>query len=390
MSQVRNGPECLASCLLSYHCGNVIQILALSLKCYLLFVVCGITLKAFLTNFCLFVRHSKEVASPETSQETHVQEELPEKTQENESLPESGITATVAPVSDSFPTPPAASFEGSEASTPSLTVDHGLFEVEEPAAPSAAKSSDHDETEEIEPAVVIIDEDLEEPLQEGAESQTSQPAPAKDIIVDGAVQDLAVELDLPDTAVTEAAEVSEEGSGFSPEWAEQEPVGITAPPPLRYLTTTTMTTASRGRELVVFFSLRVTNMNFSEDLFNKTSPEYRSLENTFLDVVSKRAGSNFRFVEKAVEFEFARYLAFYLACGAPGTLFRVVLFLLSARNPFPLWIHFSNSYNSSVKHALSGRSLWPPLEGCAPIRRLPGVNNKAVRLAAVSKPSLNK
>lgn len=281
-------------------------------------------MKAFLTNFCLFVRHSK--ASPETSQETDVSEDLPEKTQESESLPESDITATVAPVSDSFPTPPAASVEGSEASTPSLTVDHGLFEVEEPAAPSAAESSDDDETEEIEPAVVVIDEDLEEPLQEGAESRTSQPAPAEDIIVDEAVQDLAVELDLPDTAATEAAEVSEEGSGFSPEWAEQESVGVTAPPPLRYLTTTTMTTASQGRELVVFFSLRVTNMNFSEDLFNKTSPEYRSLENTFLDVVSTRTGSNFRFAEKDVEFELAPYLPSCLSflsqrCGARGTLF---------------------------------------------------------------------
>ncbi|KAF3850323.1 hypothetical protein F7725_020042 [Dissostichus mawsoni] len=45
-----------------------------------------------------------------------------------------------------------------------------------------------------------------------------------------------------------------------------------------------MTTASNGRELVVFFSLRVTNMDFSLDLFNKTSSEYRSLESTFLDV----------------------------------------------------------------------------------------------------------
>lgn len=315
MSQVRIWPECLAV--------NVIQILALSLKCNLLLGVCGTTLKAFLTNFCLFVRHFK--ASLETSQETDVPEDLPEKTQESESLPESDITGTVAPVSDSFPTPPAVSVEGSEASTPSLTVDHGLFEVEEPAAPSAAESSDDDETEEIEPAVVIIDEDLEESLEEGAKSQTSQPAPAEDVIVDEAVRDLAVELDLPDTAATEAAEVSEEGSGFSPEWVEQEPVGVTAPPPLRYLTTTTMTTASQGRELVVFFSLRVTNMNFSEDLFNKTSPEYQSLENTFLDVVSKRTGSSFRFVEKDLELELAVYLASYLSFrsqryGARGTL----------------------------------------------------------------------
>eukprot|EP00066_Takifugu_rubripes_P020833 XP_011610099.1 PREDICTED: interphotoreceptor matrix proteoglycan 1 [Takifugu rubripes] len=46
-----------------------------------------------------------------------------------------------------------------------------------------------------------------------------------------------------------------------------------------------MTKASHGRELVVFFSLRVTNLQFSEDLFNRTSSEYRSLENTFLDLL---------------------------------------------------------------------------------------------------------
>ncbi|XP_043962030.1 interphotoreceptor matrix proteoglycan 1 [Gambusia affinis] len=55
--------------------------------------------------------------------------------------------------------------------------------------------------------------------------------------------------------------------------------------PLRYLTTPTMTTASNRQELVVFFSLRLTNMDFSEDLFNNTSAEYRALENTLLDML---------------------------------------------------------------------------------------------------------
>uniref|UniRef100_A0A3Q2CIW0 Interphotoreceptor matrix proteoglycan 1 n=1 Tax=Cyprinodon variegatus TaxID=28743 RepID=A0A3Q2CIW0_CYPVA len=61
--------------------------------------------------------------------------------------------------------------------------------------------------------------------------------------------------------------------------------GITVLPPVRYVTTPTMTTASHGQELIVFFSLRLTNMDFSEDLFNKTSPEYRSLEHTLLDLL---------------------------------------------------------------------------------------------------------
>lgn len=40
-----------------------------------------------------------------------------------------------------------------------------------------------------------------------------------------------------------------------------------------------------SRALVVFFSLRVTNMMFSEDLFNKNSPEYKALEQRFLELV---------------------------------------------------------------------------------------------------------
>lgn len=40
-----------------------------------------------------------------------------------------------------------------------------------------------------------------------------------------------------------------------------------------------------GRDLSVFFSLRVTNMAFSMDLFNKSSAEYKALEQRFLQLV---------------------------------------------------------------------------------------------------------
>lgn len=50
--------------------------------------------------------------------------------------------------------------------------------------------------------------------------------------------------------------------------------------------------ASHAKDLVVFFSLRVTNMVFSEDLFNKSSPEYKSLENTFLELLLPYLQSN--------------------------------------------------------------------------------------------------
>lgn len=195
---------------------------------------------------------------------------MPEKTHESDLSPERD-SVTAAPVSDSFPTSVATS----EVTAPSPTIDSGLFEVDSP------ESSEDDRTE-PEPAVVVIDEDLEDAVQKGGESQTSPPAGD---VIDEAVKDLAVELDQTDVAATE---LPDEGSGFPPVWEEETTVRVTAPPPVRYLTTPSMTTAAQGRELVVFFSLRVTNMNFSEGLFNRTSDEYRSLENTFLDVVSRK------------------------------------------------------------------------------------------------------
>uniref|UniRef100_A0A8D3A9M9 Interphotoreceptor matrix proteoglycan 1 n=1 Tax=Scophthalmus maximus TaxID=52904 RepID=A0A8D3A9M9_SCOMX len=139
------------------------------------------------------------------------------------------------------------------------------------------------ESDQNEPSVVIIDEDLETE-QRGGASPTS-PATAAPDVVEEAVQDLAMELDQTDVATTEASEQPDEGSGLVSAAVDRTTVGVTAPPPVRYLTTPSMTTASHGRELVVFFSLRVTNMDFSEDLFNKTSSEYRSLENSLLDLM---------------------------------------------------------------------------------------------------------
>uniref|UniRef100_A0A671V359 Interphotoreceptor matrix proteoglycan 2 n=1 Tax=Sparus aurata TaxID=8175 RepID=A0A671V359_SPAAU len=47
-----------------------------------------------------------------------------------------------------------------------------------------------------------------------------------------------------------------------------------------------------GRALMVFFSLRVTNMVFSDDLFNKSSPEYKALEQRFLELLVPYLQSN--------------------------------------------------------------------------------------------------
>ncbi|TDH00760.1 hypothetical protein EPR50_G00192030 [Perca flavescens] len=231
------------------------------------------------------IAESTAADNHDTSEGAEVTEDVPEETQQSDSSPERDLSATAAPVSDSFPTPMATSID---VSAPSPTVDSGIFEVEEQSViPSTPESSEEDGAapeEESEPAVVIIDEDLEDAVPKGSEGQTI-PAPGTEDVVDEAVKDLAVELDQTDVTATESNELPDEGSGFLPVVEEGTAVGVTAPPPVRYLTTPSMTTAGQGRELVVFFSLRVTNMDFSEDLFNKTSPEYRSLENTFLDVL---------------------------------------------------------------------------------------------------------
>lgn len=233
-----------------------------------------------------------------TSEGTEATEELPEETQKSNLSPETDISVTAPPASDSLPTPAAASVDVSEVFLPVPTIDSGLFEVaEESEVPIVTESPEGDsaepevESEQSEPAVVIIDEDLGGYIKKEGGSPTTPPDATEDM-VEEAVQDLAVELDQTSVVATdpnELLEKGEEGSGFLSVQEEHRTIVTTATPPLRYLTTPTMTTASHGRELVVFFSLRVTNMDFSEDLFNKTSPEYRSLENTFLDVVSWNA-----------------------------------------------------------------------------------------------------
>ncbi|CAI5684687.1 unnamed protein product [Oreochromis niloticus] len=229
-----------------------------------------------------------------TSEGTEATEELPEETQKSDLSPETDISVTAPPASYSLPTPPATSVDVSEVFLPIPAIDSGLFEVaEESEVPIVTESPEGDsaepevESEQSEPAVVIIDEDLGGYVKKEGGSPTTPPDATEDM-VEEAVQDLAVELDQTSVVATEPNELlekGEEGSGFLSVQEEHRTIVTTATPPLRYLTTPTMTSASHGRELVVFFSLRVTNMDFSEDLFNKTSPEYRSLENTFLDVL---------------------------------------------------------------------------------------------------------
>lgn len=89
------------------------------------------------------------------------------------------------------------------------------------------------------------------------------------------VQDIAAELDGAGVKSTAVLDEAEHGSGYI-SVQTTEPAEVTQAPTLKYVTTSSMTTAAKGKELVVFFSLRVTNMHFSDDLFNRSSQEYKA------------------------------------------------------------------------------------------------------------------
>lgn len=100
-------------------------------------------------------------------------------------------------------------------------------------------------------------------------------------------EDVGLSLSGVEAEVNEPLE-EDSGSGFPTE-TDERPYESTAPPAMRQASTPLMSVVEKSKELVVFFSLRVTNIMFSEDLFNKSSPEYRSLENTFLELVGTQA-----------------------------------------------------------------------------------------------------
>ncbi|NWV79604.1 IMPG1 protein, partial [Dasyornis broadbenti] len=132
----------------------------------------------------------------------------------------------------------------------------------------------------------IIEQSLELP---------DSPAPAAEgVPPDGTgmgVQDIAAELDHIGMMSTTVQDEGEQGSGFI-SVLTTEPAETTPAPVLKYVTTSSMTTTAKGKELVVFFSLRVTNMHFSDDLFNRSSTEYKALEQQFMQLLLPYLQSN--------------------------------------------------------------------------------------------------
>ncbi|XP_062845356.1 interphotoreceptor matrix proteoglycan 2 [Trichomycterus rosablanca] len=102
-----------------------------------------------------------------------------------------------------------------------------------------------------------------------AKSQNNDSTPTQSHVPDPhSITDLDVSLDIQYD--------EDSGSGFS---HGTDMAGIAMP-------------ASPGRSLMVFFSLRVTNMMFSNNLFNKSSNEYKALERRFLNLLIPYLQSN--------------------------------------------------------------------------------------------------
>nr|XP_014347756.1 PREDICTED: interphotoreceptor matrix proteoglycan 1 [Latimeria chalumnae] len=121
--------------------------------------------------------------------------------------------------------------------------------------------------------------------------KVSKPLDINDDDFQTGVQNIAVELDKIDFISTETINEFDNKSGYT-SLPEIQTIRTTLVPPLKYITTSSRTIAPVGKELVVFFRLRVTNMVFSDNLFNKSSPEYKMLEQRFKELLLPYLQSN--------------------------------------------------------------------------------------------------
>ncbi|XP_045063358.1 interphotoreceptor matrix proteoglycan 1 [Coregonus clupeaformis] len=151
------------------------------------------------------------------------------------------------------------------------------------------------------PNMALFEDDVNQAEPEEVPSAYIPPGPSKggdtpqeeeplemdvDISNDDSDMQEDVDVEKVEDGTQAADKLDEFGSGL------EGPFESTAPPALTHMNTPLMASTGKAKEMVVFFSLRVTNMMFSEDLFNKSSPEYRSLENTFLQLLLPYLQSN--------------------------------------------------------------------------------------------------
>ncbi|KAK5886386.1 hypothetical protein CesoFtcFv8_017424 [Champsocephalus esox] len=172
---------------------------------------------------------------------------------------------------------------------PEVTEEHPLappdFQPEETTVPVSTPSSQEDVVQGIESETE--EEYFPSPSESGedlAESGGDLPPENSNIQDDVGSSQNGMEENTIDS-------LEESGSGLSSE-SDEHPYGSTASPAVRQGSTPLMAAVDAGKELVVFFSLRVTNMMFSDDLFNKSSSEYKSLEHTFLELTQHSGSRN--------------------------------------------------------------------------------------------------
>lgn len=197
------------------------------------------------------------MSQPEEVMSDEVNIDVPESTDP----PVAEITVGAASVPVSTPPPQEDDIQGTEPETDVEPLPSPVESSEAPEDTEEESSGGHSGMAPASTDLLAESSDLQEeagPSQNGTEAEVTEPLE------------------------------EESGSGF-PSESDERPYESTAAPAMRQASTPLMTAVDRSKELVVFFSLRVTNMMFSDDLFNKSSPEYKSLENTFLELVGTQA-----------------------------------------------------------------------------------------------------
>ncbi|KAG7270784.1 hypothetical protein CRUP_007300 [Coryphaenoides rupestris] len=119
---------------------------------------------------------------------------------------------------------------------------------------------------------------------EGISMQPTDPGvhkvlPASEIQLSGPGSSALPEIDLTFDLLQDTVETDGDSSGFFSKDPGAEGQAVAMP-------------TAPGRALMVFFSLRVTNMRFSMNLFNKSSAEYQALEQRFIQLLVPYLQSN--------------------------------------------------------------------------------------------------
>ncbi|XP_036104961.1 interphotoreceptor matrix proteoglycan 1 [Molossus molossus] len=156
-------------------------------------------------------------------------------------------------------------------------------------APSATDRMSIDQTVLV-PGLTILTDDYPA-ISQAALEISHLPASSEDSRLSTGSQDRVQDFDEMGQSNTPASSEIPRFSGYV-STADRFSATTTPVPAFRYITTSSMTTGAKGRELVVFFSLRVANVPFSDDLFDKSSLEYQALEQRFTQLLVPYLRSN--------------------------------------------------------------------------------------------------